>query len=242
MSLTLALKGKNCVVLAADSRITKGYTLEGPKTKDDSIKFVKINNYFGAMTYGLSDIGNRGIAALKEKISGSSSPAISYKDILKAGLDIFVAKNIDWSQKNPQIPRKERDVGFIIGGYDEDEKEFQIFNLESPEFKAKKLLSGCLLAGQWHVAKFFTNLLFKPDLPNNILIDLVVLLLNETMTVEKTVGGEINLAIITQSKGFEWISKDKINTHIKNNLKIKNQIKHLYNTGISDSKDMGLRQ
>jgi len=219
LSLTLALKGKDGIVLAADSRITKGYTLDGPKTVDDSEKFVRLNSDCGTSTYGLSDIGNAGIAMLKDTISKSESIYDSIDKILDESMKIFSRVSSKWSQDHSGIMRRDRDVGFIIAGFERKYKEFKIFNLQSPDFEPVGVKTGCLLAGQWHVAKFYVKRLFAENLPVDILKKLAVLLLNETMAVEKTVGGNINLASLTEKDGFTWISEDDVRSIIEKNSK-----------------------
>lgn len=99
MSLTIVLKSTDGLVLAADSRMTEGYTLESPKTRDDSTKFMRLNDDVGVLTYGLSDIGYAGITSLKEKISKDSNYYLSLSPILDKGKLIFNKASSDWSKK-----------------------------------------------------------------------------------------------------------------------------------------------
>ena len=218
MSLTIALKAVDGLVLAADSRVTEGYTLQGPKIRDDSVKFIQMGENFGILTYGLSDIGNAAIVSLKEEIESNSKGDTSLSFILERGTNVFDAKSTDWARTNPGIKRRDKDTGFIIGGYDREDKDFKIFNFQSPDFSPKMVESGCLLAGQWHIAKFFTGRLYTGrGMPIEKARDLAVFLLNATMAVEKTVGGTIRVATITEPNGFQWISEDEVNAVIKKN-------------------------
>jgi predicted proteasome-type protease len=212
LSLTIVLKAADGLVLAADSRMTEGYTLEGPKTRDDSTKFMRLNDDVGVLTYGLLDIGYAGITSLKKEISRDSNHWLSLSPILNKGKLIFNKASSDWSKKNPEIKRGDKDVGFIISGYERSERKFGVFNFQSPEFVPNKLQGGCFLAGQWHMAKFFTNKIYNRDMTITVLKDLAFFLLSSTTTVEKTVGGKIHLATITESKGFHWISQDEVDS------------------------------
>lgn len=216
MSLTIALKAVDGLALAADSRVTEGYTLQGPKIRDDSVKFIQMGENFGILTYGLSDIGNAAIVSLKEEIESNSKGDTSLSFILERGTNVFDAKSTDWARTNPGIKRRDKDTGFIIGGYDREDKDFKIFNFQSPDFSPKMVESGCLLAGQWHIAKFFTGRLYTgKGMPIEKVRDLAVFLLNATMTAEKTVGGSIRLATVTAAKGFQWASEAEINLAVK---------------------------
>jgi len=209
LSLTIALMGIDGLVLAADSRTTEGYTLGGPRIRDDSIKFVQLNESWGVLTYGLSDIGQAGLTALREEILKESS-RFSLVSVLEESTQIFERVSTDWSRSNSQIGRRDKDVGFVIGGYDREERGFRVFNFQSPDFLAKKLNGRCLLGGQWNIAKFLVRKFFTEDAKTDTLKALTVFLLGATMTVEKTVGGPIRLATVTESKGFQWVLEGEI--------------------------------
>jgi 20S proteasome alpha/beta subunit len=209
LSLTIALTAADGLVLAADSRTTEGYTLEGPKIRDDSIKFVQLNEYWGVLTYGLSDIGREGITALKEKISKSLGN-LTLASVLKESTQIFAMASSDWSKSNSKIGRRDKDVGFVIGGYDQEERGFKVFHFQSPDFLSMRLNGRCLLGGQWHIAKFLVKKVFPEDARMDTLKALAVFLIDATMTVEKTVGGAIRLATVTEPKGFQWVSEGEI--------------------------------
>ena len=218
MSLTIALKAIDGLVLAADSRTTEGYTLRGPKTRDNTIKFIQLKDDIGVLTYGLSEIGHEGLTLLEEDVSNNRHASLP--SIIDKGMETFIKVSSDWSKMNPEIKRRDKDVGFILAGYDRGEKEFTIFNLQSPEFLPERVKGGCLIAGQWHIAKFFINRLYTRGISVGPALDLAVFLLNTTMTVEKTVGGLIRLATITKSKGVQWVSKDEVDFIIEKNKRI----------------------
>lgn len=209
MSLTIALTAIDGLVLAADSRTTEGYTLGGPRIRDDSVKFIQLNESWGVLTHGLSDIGLTGITSLKEEILNESGRR-SLSSLLEKGTRIFNRSSSEWSRSNSEIGRRDKDVGFIIGGYDREEKGFKVFNFQSPDFLPMRLNSRCLLGGQWHIAKFFVRRLYTEGIILDSLTALAVYLLDATMTVEKTVGGAIRLATVTESKGFQWVTEDEI--------------------------------
>lgn len=206
------MKAADGLVLAADSRVTEGYTLRGPKTSDNSVKFIQLKDNLGILTYGLSVIGYNGITALKEGIVNDSN----IKSVLEKCASVFKEVDSDWSKENPQIKRHNNDVGFMLAGYEKEEERFMIFNLQSPDYLPKGIEGGCLLAGQWHVAKYLVNKLYKSSMPVEALKDIAAFLLSATMSVEKTVGGAILLATITKS-GFRWASSEEVNSIMERN-------------------------
>jgi len=216
LSLTIALMGTDGLVLAADSRTTEGYTLAGPRIRDDSVKFIQLNENWGVLTYGLSDIGQAGITALRgETLKHPDN--LSLASVLEESTQIFSRVSSDWSRSNSEIGRRDKDVGFVIGGYDRKERGFRVFNFQSPDFLAKKLNGRCLLGGQWHIAKFLVRKFFTEEATADSLKALAVFLLDATMTVEKTVGGAIRLATVTESKGFQWLQEEEIRRILESN-------------------------
>jgi 20S proteasome alpha/beta subunit len=222
VSLALALRAVDGFVLATDSRATEGYTLEGPRTRDDSVKFIQLNDDCGVLTYGLSDIGHTGITNLKECVSKKFKYYNSLPRILDRAMDIFNRVSSDWEKGNSEVRRRDNDVGFVLAGYERGEKAFRVFNLQSPNFLPRRIKNGCLLAGQWHVSKFLMNKLYTKDMSVDALKHLAVFLLNSTMSVEKTVGGTIRLATITKSESFEWVSEDEVRCIAENNKIFRN--------------------
>ena len=217
MSLAIVLEAIDGLVLAADSRATAGYTLDGPKTRDTSIKFIQLNSDWGVLTYGLSKIGHTGLSSLKEEVLKDMNHYISLPNILKMSKQIFKKVSSDWERKNSEIGRLDKDVGFILAGYERDDRAFRVFNFQSPEFTPKSPRNGCLLAGQWHIAKYLFNRLYTKEMDADRLKDLAAFLLDATMTVEQTVGGAIHLGTITRSGGFRWIIDSELEAIMEKN-------------------------
>jgi predicted proteasome-type protease len=212
VSLALALTAVDGLVLAADSRITDGYTLDGPRTRDDSVKFVQLNDSWGVLTYGNAEIGNQGILSLQKEISRDGPRFESLPNLLEAGKEVFNKTSLDWGKLNSAIARREKDVGFMLGGWDRQTDSFQTFSLQSPVFDAKSARSGCLLGGQWHMSKFFISKFNWKSLNVEQMKTLVVLLFDATMAVDIQVGGPIRLATVTRDAAFQWTADDEVET------------------------------
>ena len=210
MSLIIALKGFECLLLSSDTRMTEGYTLEGPKTRDDSQKFLSLGEHLAVLTYGLTEVGYTGITSLRDEVSENAVQKITFPSVIEIGERTFKKVSSEWSIANQEIPRSDRDVGFVLAGYDTGKDCFRIFNFQSPDFLPKEAGSGVLLAGQWHVAKFFVRKLYKGDMSLEKLKHLSVFLLDSTMTVYKTVGGNIKLATVTKPCGFKWVTEEEV--------------------------------
>ena len=217
MSLLIAAAGIDGVVLASDSRVTEGYTPEGPKTRDDSVKFIQLGPDWGILTYGLSEIGHAGISALKEEVSQAPMVLNSGKALTERGKQLLQRISLEWGSCNQRIKRRSGDVGFVIGGYERETNAFRIFNLQSPDFAAASPRNGCMVAGQWHVAKYFLAKLYSKDLALEKLKQLAVFLLDATMKVDKQVGGPIRLAAVSAASGFTWASDAEVGSLMSRN-------------------------
>ncbi len=209
MSLAIALAGADALVLAADSRVTEGYTLSGPRTRDDSIKFVQLNDAWGALTYGIAEIGHAGLLALKDALARETGSFGSIGSMLDRGRDLLDRASTEWGRSNPAVARRAKDVGFILGGYDQETDAFRTFSLQSPEFAATSPPSGCLVAGQWHIAKYFLAALYARNMDVAALKRLAALLLSVTMAVDPQVGGSMRMATVTRGMAFQWVSDDE---------------------------------
>lgn len=211
MSLTVALTCPGGLVLAADSRVTRGYTTDGPRTEDTSVKFLDLCGGWGIQTYGLSEIGHAGITALRDEVALDPPRDVSPSSLLDRGVRAFARASAEWTSRHPDVPRKGKDVGFVLAGYDGERGAFRLFNLQSPDFSPEIVPQGCLVAGQWHVAKYFVRRVIPGEMSLEKTKELAVFLLEATMSVERTVGGAIRLAAVTPSAGFRWAGEDEVN-------------------------------
>ncbi len=215
MSLTVVLQAGDGLVMAADSRVTEGYTLDGPRTQDNSVKFLQLSDLWGIQTYGISDIGHSGITALKKEVSSNDQMYWNLPSLLEEAVRVFQRASSDWSRGHPESHRREKDVGFVLAGYDREGRELKIFNFQSPDFQPEIVRNGFLLAGQWHISKYFVRRFYGRDIPMERMKELAVFLLSATMTVEKTVGGAIHLAVVSTTAGFRWAMEDEIAAYLK---------------------------
>lgn len=142
MSLGIAIKGPEGIVLAADSRVT---LTAQPKNKtatpisvnyDNATKlltFGKPHTYVGAVTYGQAAIG------LRTAHSFLSEFEVSLPDD-RIGVEAFAKhlSNFFMDQWRPaKMPDKPAMV-FLVAGYDEDEPYGHIFELEIPATPSPK--------------------------------------------------------------------------------------------------------
>ena len=205
MTLAMALRAADGLVLATDSRITGK-----DRTADTSEKFLQVNRDIGVLTYGLAQPGYEGISQLVSEVN--QNQWAHFSEIADAAARIFQNSYESWLER-----QKEKQfhgvVGFILAGYDNLEtNQFLIVHYEitpSPEQPLGSLtmrpMPGDLLAAQWHIARYLLTKFFYPEMTVNELSELAAFVIAETMAVEETVGGPIQMAIITQTAGFQRV-------------------------------------
>jgi 20S proteasome alpha/beta subunit len=220
MTLALALRAADGLVLATDSRVTGG----PQRSADISQKFLQVNRDLGVMTYGLAIPGYRGMARLVNEVNPPNQRRLAYfSEISALAENIFRDEYNSWL--NSLAPQERAlvspmAVGFILGGYDSNEtSQFRVLHWGSPAFVVEERPD--VLAAQWHISGFLSKLFYYQEISVAQLKRLAVLCLTETSGVEPTVGGPIQMATVTLAEGFKRIYEQKIHQ-----LLLKNQNCH----------------
>ncbi len=146
MSLGIAFKGPEGIVLAADSRVTlnnaftqpNGATMLLASTFDNATKLLKVKgqDYVGAVTYGVGAIGQQAPrtahsfipefeAVLQEKFNGNRLTVQVFAQELS---DFFLSQ---WNTYM-QGASVQGDMVFLVGGYDEGDPYGKVFDFFVP--------------------------------------------------------------------------------------------------------------
>jgi hypothetical protein len=147
MSLGIAFKGPEGIVLAADSRVTlysqsPEQHLLIPSTYDNATKLLQIiksQKYAGAVTYGLGVLGQK-------EFRTPSSLMLEFEDYLNSKKITNLLKVEDYAKNlsnfflmqwnTRMLPPVSNtpivDMAFIVGGYDENEPYGKIFEFQIP--------------------------------------------------------------------------------------------------------------
>ncbi len=148
MSLGIAFKGPEGIVLAADSRVTlnaarsqpNGQVLVLPATFDNATKLLKVKgqDFVGAVTYGVGAIGQRAprtahsyLPELEAKIAASNGGArLAVEDFAKELSEFFMDQ---WNTQMAGVPNPAgNDMVFLIGGYDHNAPYGRVFEFYVP--------------------------------------------------------------------------------------------------------------
>jgi hypothetical protein len=149
MSLGIAFKGPEGIVLAADSRVTieaariiQGRTIFIPATFDNATKLLKAKgqDHIGAVTYGMGALGKVGVAPrtahsfipeFEEKLAADNAGGrLSVEEFAKQLAAFFLDQ---WNAVMPNpLPPETPDMVFLVGGYDQDAPYGRVFELSIP--------------------------------------------------------------------------------------------------------------
>jgi hypothetical protein len=141
MSLGIAFKGPEGIVLAADSRVTlttemkrQGQTAVLPSTFDNARKLLRIDgqDFVGAVTYGLGALGQEqprtAHSFIPEFERGLEVVRLSAQDFAKKLSDFFMDQYAGRMPQDYSGP----DMVFLVGGYDEDAPYGRVFEIGIP--------------------------------------------------------------------------------------------------------------
>lgn len=187
MSLGIAFKGPEGIVLAADSRVTLTTHIQSEETKqilpntfDNATKLLQINghDYVGAVTYGLGAMGEKEPRVahsfipefeehLESKLSQKDEKQLPVKDFSKELSDFFMDQ---WGKKmseNYSGP----DMIFLVGGFDKGAPYGKVFMIQIPNRPEPCEQNIDQFGVTWGGQLEFTNRLIKgfdPGLPSMI--------------------------------------------------------------------------
>lgn len=218
MTLALALRASDGLVLASDSRMSGGVG-----HADISEKFLQVNRDVGVMTYGLADPGNAGVRRLVDEVKAAPAAFTTMREIVTRAQSIFVEEFNSFldQHRGPDgkiVPELEgQEVGFIIGGFDgNDTGSFAIYQFDSVGGFAPLEMDE-VIAAQWPVASMIVPLLAYPGMSVEAALDLAVIAMLVTSSVEPTVGGPTHLATATLSEGFSLLNERETHQRIERN-------------------------
>jgi hypothetical protein len=266
VSLGIAFKGPEGIVLAADSRVTLTAQVQlpnqppmfVPSTFDNATKLLRVQgqSHVGAVTYGAGAIGlmeprtaHSYMPELEQELKDAER--LSVQEFADRLSQFFLAK---WQAQN--MPTGSNDMVFLVGGYDLGGTYGKVFEIYIPsrptprEWHGGTGEFGLVWGGQREyadrlihgydgqlpaLAKAFLGLddqrseelrlhlqthLQAPVpfgfLPLQDSIDFAIFLIRTTMVMQhwlvgvRGVGGKIDVAVITQTDGFNEIQKKKL--------------------------------
>jgi len=266
VSLAIAVKGTEGIVLAADSRVTLEARKQGapplPITFDNATKLLSFSGdehkYVGAITYGAAVIGSRTahsfVSEFEQTMLSEKPRRLSIKEYAGSLSSFFLKQWRETVLGGYTGP----DMTFVVGGYSPGSAYGEIFlfsvpNRPDPEPQHENGF-GMTWGGQLEVVSRLIHG-FDPQLmgiaqrvlnlddkqtqallaelrsklqypiPWEVLamqdcVDLATFLIRSTMTAQRMavalrgVGGAIDVATITRTRGIEYVQQKKIHGEV----------------------------
>lgn len=140
MSLGIAFKGPEGIVLAADSRVTLQAQIEGQPTLqvhyDNATKLLRVagQDFIGVVTYGAGAIGNPPRTAhsflpeFEAELAAGETGRLPVNEFANRLSAFFMQR---WQEQVPQDYQGQPMV-FLVGGYDEDAAYGRVFEVAIP--------------------------------------------------------------------------------------------------------------
>jgi hypothetical protein len=149
VSLGIAIKGSEGVVLAADSRVTlfnqvpnaqtPGQALVIPASFDNATKVLKVSgqDHVGAVTYGLGAFNTANgprtmhsfIPELEEQLKAQAVGRLSVGDFADKLRDFFMSQ---WNTHINRAPNPGEEINFLVGGFDDAAAYGRVFLFQVP--------------------------------------------------------------------------------------------------------------
>lgn len=231
MTLLIALKGNDGMVLAADSRGTFGDP-RGVTAQNDSIrKAFILTSHVAAIQGGSAELGAMVLKQIQDTLAqqvatdGVANVVQMVHQTARSSYDAWFPSLPQTVIVNPQtgIQMGRPDLTFIIGGYEKDQKgDFTrpvIYQLNSALNFAPMIHDyGFAVAGVPTYALYLLNRLYEADRKAlEELAPLAVYAISETASQDGKVGGPIRVLIVSPT-GSKELSEAEVENIVKNNL------------------------
>ena len=211
MTTVISAKGKDFVVLGADSQGTIDDKAGARTELKNTIKLKKINNRVGVLYYDEVYVAEYLIDKFKSELKNDDD------DVTKIAKDFKkMCINESLEHDSIQITRLPQ-VGFIMAGLDIKSKiEPKCFGMTSGSgYRLGKYPYGYGIEGKPFVAHYLFRRYYKPSMNKDELCKLVAQSIYDTKKVDGDVGGEIRLAIIDSSGWTDVPTADVYDEYIQ---------------------------
>ncbi len=204
MTLLVALKGQDGLVLAADSRGTFGDPRGVTAQNDTQQKAHVLSRHVAVLTAGSGEVGAMVIDLVRQQVTARNLDGAT--PVLTVLRDTARAQYNAWFPSVPpiqpmamlqtgQVPVRP-DLAFVVGGYELDGTP-RLFGLGSfMDFPPMLHDYGFALQGIAQYALYLLNRLYEPGRTIQELTPLAIYAVTETATQDGKVGGPVNVIVI----------------------------------------------
>jgi 20S proteasome alpha/beta subunit len=230
MTLLVTLKGKDSLVLAADSRGTFGDPRGVTAQNDSQQKAHILSPHAAVLTAGAGELGGLVITTALERLK--QQPQLeSVTPVMGALRDVSRQLYQEWFSSLPAVagPKQQAgqeagrpDVSFIVAGYDlSGTGNFDVPNIyqlvSALDFPPMLHSYGFAVAGIPMYALYLLNRLYEADRSVDEITALAVYTITETASQDGKVGGPVRVITITPSAGCVELDQGAVDTVIQSN-------------------------
>lgn len=219
MTLLVALKGKDGLVLAADSRGTFGDPRGVTAQNDAQQKAHVLSAHVAVLTAGSGEIGALIIDLVRDKVAKQKiDGATAVMNLLR---DTVREQYNNWFPSVPAIQPLQLiqsgqvavrpDMAFIVGGYELDGTP-RLFGMGSLlDFSPMLHDYGFAVQGVAQYALYLLNRLYESDRTVQELTSLAIYVITETASQDGKVGGPVNVIKIDPGAGgCQTLASDEV--------------------------------
>ena len=219
MTLLVALRGKDGIVAAADSRGTFGDPRGVTAQNDSQQKVHLVSAHAAVLMAGSGELGTQlvtEIAALarQQRMDGATQAMQLVRQIARA-------RYAEWfPHLPPAVPPGMAGIGrpelaFMVAGYDADAggqytvpRLYQVISVL--DFPPTLHEYGFALSGIAQYALYLLNRLYEPDRSLKDLLALAVYVITETASQDGKVGGPVRVVTVTPERGGVTLTDDEV--------------------------------
>lgn len=212
MTLCVALKTGEGLILASDSRGTIGDPRGLTAISDDQEKLAQIGARCGLAVSGASEIARTLVDGIKDKYSVAGLPdnieevvGILHTELLDSYVKWFGRRT--WLPPQPVLDQRPV-IMAVVAGYKNGEG--QIWSLNSQvDFVPMKHHDSAMI-GVVNYAVYLKHRFYDKAMGLDSGKSLVSFLIAETASQDPKVGGPISMATITATEGYQLVDKDEV--------------------------------
>jgi 20S proteasome alpha/beta subunit len=220
MTLLVALKGSNGMVLASDSRGTFGDPRGVTAQNDAQQKAHILSPHVGVLVAGAGEVGALVIDLVKQTVTAQGADGAS--QVLEILRSTARTQYQTWFSSIPPIQSPvliqtgqvamRPELSFIVGGYEPDGTA-RIFSLPSMlDFSPMLHNYGFAVQGVAQYALYLLNRLYESDRTVEELSSLAIYVITETASQDGKVGGPVNVITIEPgNEGCRIVSPERVN-------------------------------
>jgi len=195
MTLLLAIKHKNGVILASDSRATIGDSL----MRNEERKFEILGNKTATIFAGMAGLGNKTLSELRKWFEASHSPPL--KDVVEKCEDLVWEVHQKYEERFDEEDKVEF-PSFLIATHK------RIFKVHDNGYAEEVVNYACDGSGLT-CGEYVLSQRFKPNMTENEVKHLATYTILQTSKIDPNVGGKVIL-ISLKSEGIEEVKEEEI--------------------------------